>query len=89
MKTSLMLLLSAAVLAASADPAAGVKIALELKPGPDNPRNSEGAFMPLKDGRIMFVYSRYYGSSSSDHVFPSSKERRRTGRQSEVLFLSR
>ena len=51
-----------------ADPAQGVKIALELKPGPDNPRNSEGAFMPLKDGRIMFVYSRYYGTSSSDHA---------------------
>ena len=68
MKTNLLLVLSMALLAASADPAQGVKIALELKPGPDNPRNSEGAFMPLKDGRIMFVYSRYYGSSSSDHA---------------------
>ncbi len=68
MKTSLILLLSAAMLAVSADPAQGVKVALELKPGPDNPRNSEGAFMPLKDGRIMFVYSRYYGTSSSDHA---------------------
>ena len=68
MKTNLLLTLSVAVLAASADPAQGVKVALELKPGPDNPRNSEGAFMPLKDGRIMFVYSRYYGTSSSDHA---------------------
>ena len=68
MKTNLLLVLSMALLAASADPAQGVKIALELKPGPDNPRNSEGAFLPLKDGRIMFVYSRYYGSSSSDHA---------------------
>ena len=51
-----------------ADPAPGVKITLELWPGPDNPRNSEGAFMPLKDGRIMFAYSRYYGTSSSDHA---------------------
>ena len=32
-----------ASLAAHADPAPGVKIALELKPGPNNPRNSEGA----------------------------------------------
>ena len=55
-------------LSALADPAPGVRIALELKPGPDNPRNSEGAFMPLKDGRIMFAYSRYYGKSSSDHA---------------------
>ena len=68
MKTNLLLALSVAVLAASADPAQGLKVALELKPGPDNPRNSEGAFMPLKDGRIMFVYSRYYGTSSSDHA---------------------
>ena len=68
MKTSLILLLSAAMLAASADPAQGVKVALELKPGPDNPRNSEGAFMPLKDGRIMFAYSRYYGNSAHDNA---------------------
>jgi len=67
-KTKLFLMLSLSVLSALADPADGVKIALELKPGPDNPRNSEGAFVPLKDGRIMFAYSRYYGTSSSDHA---------------------
>ena len=55
-------------LSAFADPAPGVSVALELKPGPDNPRNSEGAFIRLKDGRIMFAYSRYYGKSSSDHA---------------------
>ena len=54
--------------AAFADPAPGVRIALELPPGPDNPRNSEGAFLPLKDGRILYIYSRYYGTSSSDHA---------------------
>ena len=63
-----MAALSASVLSLLADPAPGVKVALELEPGPDNPRNSEGAFMPLKDGRIMFVYSRYYGNSGSDHA---------------------
>ncbi len=68
MKTNLLLALSMTVLAASADPAQGLKVALELKPGPDNPRNSEGAFMPLKDGRILFVYSRYYGNSAHDHA---------------------
>ena len=51
-----------------ASPTNCVEVALELKPGPGNPRNSEGAFMPLKDGRIMFVYSRYYGTSGSDHA---------------------
>ena len=55
-------------LTALAVPAPGVHIGLELPPGPNNPRNSEGAFMPLKDGRIMFAYSRYYGKSSSDHA---------------------
>ena len=40
---------------AFAAPAPGVHIGLELPPGPNNPRNSEGAFMPLKDGRIMFA----------------------------------
>ena len=54
--------------ATAAGPAPGVHIALELPPGDNNQRNSEGAFMPLKDGRIMFVYSRYYGTSSSDHA---------------------
>ncbi|NND07331.1 MAG: exo-alpha-sialidase [Saprospiraceae bacterium] len=40
---------------------------LRLEFGEDNPRNSEGDFVELKDGKILFVYSHYYGSSSSDH----------------------
>ena len=35
------------------------KIVLDLAPGENNPRNSEGAFITLKDGRIMLVYSRF------------------------------
>ena len=27
----------------------------EIAPGPGNPRNSEGAFLTLRDGRILFV----------------------------------
>jgi sialidase-1 len=41
-------------------------LALRLEPGADNPRNSEGDFVKLKDGRILFVYSHFTGSSSSD-----------------------
>ena len=41
---------------------------LKLLPSEDNPRNSEGDFINLKDGRTMFVYSRYTGDSSSDHA---------------------
>ena len=55
-------------LCAAAAPAQGVHVALELKPGDNNPRNSEGSFLPLKDGRIMYAYSRYYGTSKSDHA---------------------
>ncbi len=33
-----------------------------------NPRNSEGAFVHLQDGRILFVYTRYNGDSWSDHA---------------------
>lgn len=45
----------------------GKEVVLRLQPGQDNPRNSEGDFMTLKDGRILFVYSHYTGTSSSDH----------------------
>lgn len=31
-----------------------------------NPRNSEGSFIKLKSGRIMFAYSGYYGDDSFD-----------------------
>ncbi|MRH99686.1 exo-alpha-sialidase [Kriegella sp. EG-1] len=41
---------------------------LILKPSENNPRNSEGDFIRLKDGRILFIYSRYSGNSASDHA---------------------
>lgn len=41
-------------------------VVLELPPGAGNPRNSEGAFIRLKDGRLAFVYSRFVGESASD-----------------------
>ena len=77
MKKIVSIVLSAVGLSMLADPAPGVKIALELKPGPDNPRNSEGAFISLKDGRIMYIYSRYYGKSSSDHATADRRGRTR------------
>src|SRR5690606_33162139 len=43
-------------------------ITLELNPSENNPRNSEGDFVTLKDGTVMFVYSKYVGESSSDHA---------------------
>ncbi len=38
-----------------------------LPPGPGNPRNSEGAFIQLKDGRLLFVYTHFTGGAS-DHA---------------------
>lgn len=40
-----------------------------IAPGEGNPRNSEGAFITLKDGRIAYVYSRYNGESADDHAY--------------------
>lgn len=34
----------------------------------ENPRNGEGSFIQIKDGRIMFVYTQYYGDSWNDHA---------------------
>lgn len=39
---------------------------MHIANGENNPRNSEGDFITLRDGRIMFVYSRYTGASTSD-----------------------
>ena len=40
----------------------GSRLMLDIPPGPGNPRNSEGAFLELKDGRILFIYSRFEDS---------------------------
>lgn len=39
----------------------------DLTHGPGNPRNSEGSFIRLKDGRIMLIYTRYNGARGGDH----------------------
>lgn len=46
----------------------GVEDVLKLDTGPNNPRNSEGDFITLKDGRILFIYTHYTGSSADDHA---------------------
>jgi sialidase-1 len=40
----------------------------KIAPGPGNPRNSEGDFVTLRDGKLLFVYSRYIGTSGSDNA---------------------
>ena len=39
---------------------------LLLAPGPGNPRNSEGDFIRLQDGRLLFVYTHFTGSAHDD-----------------------
>lgn len=39
----------------------------------NNPRNGEGAFLRLKDGRIMYAYTKYCGTGSDhDHAYISA-----------------
>ncbi len=69
-------------------------LALKLSPGKDNPRNSEGDFVTLRDGRILYVYSRYTGSSTSDHA-PAylagrySSDKGKTWTQTDRLIVQR
>lgn len=37
-----------------------------LPPGPGNPRNSEGDFVQLQDGRLLFVYTRFTGGGADN-----------------------
>src|SRR5688572_26449108 len=43
-----------------------VRRVLELAPGQGNPRNSEGDFITLRDGRILFVYTHFTGGARDD-----------------------
>lgn len=47
-------------------PLAGATVLKLLPPAPGNPRNTEGAFVTLKDGRIMFAYTRFSGGGDHD-----------------------
>ncbi len=42
------------------------EVVLDIAPSAENPRNSEGDFVTLKDGRILFVYTHFVGGGG-DH----------------------
>ena len=44
------------------------EIVHQLDPTPENPRNSEGSFVTLKSGRILFIYSRFRGGGGDHDV---------------------
>jgi sialidase-1 len=74
MKRSLLRCLWTLMLGAGIFPAAmaqstsGKDLLLRIPPGINNPRNSEGDFITLKDGSILFVYTRYFGESDHDNA---------------------
>ena len=59
---------SAATLVSFSTWAAGSEneVVLNLDPTRDNPRNSEGAFVTLKSGRILFIYTRFNGGAADE-----------------------
>ena len=44
----------------------GKEITLRLEPKQGNPRNSEGDFIQLSDGRILFVYTHFTGGTGDN-----------------------
>ncbi len=42
------------------------EVVLNLEPTAEHPRNSEGAFVTLRDGSVLFVHTQFYGGAS-DH----------------------
>lgn len=68
-------------------------IVKELSPSKGNPRNSEGDFILCKDGRILYVYTRYIGESSADNGFSGlaflySEDGGNSFGESEIRFLA-
>lgn len=49
----------------STEPAVTHRV-LELPPSKPNPRNSEGSFIRLRDGRVLFVYTHYTGGTQDE-----------------------
>jgi len=63
-----------------------------LPPGPDNPRNSEGAFVALADGRLLFAYSHFTGGARDDSpsyvAMRSSSDAGRTWSAQDELLVA-
>src|ERR1022692_4517028 len=52
--------------AAHAAPPPGNRVVLDIESSKENPRNSEGAFVTLKSGRILFFYTQFYGGGADE-----------------------
>ncbi|SKB04643.1 BNR repeat-like domain-containing protein [Prosthecobacter debontii] len=54
------------ILAVHLHAAAAGEVVLNLEPTKEFPRNSEGAFITLKSGHLLYLYTQFYGGAS-DH----------------------
>jgi sialidase-1 len=74
------------------DQATDVQTVLCLEPSPDNPRNSEGDFIQLKNGALLFIYTRFVGGDGDDATAVlaqrSSGDRGQTWTQEDVVAVA-
>ncbi|MCB1076659.1 MAG: exo-alpha-sialidase [Verrucomicrobiae bacterium] len=72
-------------------PAPKPEVVLELAPSASNPRNSEGDFIQLKDGRVLLIYTHFTGGggdNASAHLAArSSSDGGRTWTQEDQVIL--
>jgi sialidase-1 len=61
-----LLVICCLVFASWAVQAADNAVVLNIEPTRENPRNSEGAFVTLKSGRILFIYTSFYGGAGDE-----------------------
>ncbi len=66
MKTLVLLAFWAAVAVGANPPLPQATVIPLLAPGPGNPRNTEGSFVTLRDGRILFAYSHFTGGGDDN-----------------------
>ncbi len=63
-----------------------------LPPGPGNPRDSEGDFITLADGRVMFVYTRFTGrggdQDQADLAARFSSDQGRSWTEDDVMVVA-
>lgn len=65
----------------------------DIAPSAGNPRNSEGAFLRLNDGRMLYVYSAFLGDSAQDYAHANlvrilSEDDGRTWSQPEIIVTA-
>lgn len=64
--SALLIVITASCCVLPASDAGGQQTLLKIEPTADQPRNSEGDLIQLRDGRICLIYSRFTGGAS-DH----------------------